>query len=85
MEAQEVQRLFQMCRDTKIGIVAKRYGLTAAALRGMFFEYRLLGNELSDPSPEQIAKEMEMFRSSWDADTERARWMAARTLDPIGR
>lgn len=85
MEAQEVRRLFQECQETKVGTVAKRHGLTHQALLGMFFEYRLLGNELDDPSPDEIAKEMETLRSSWDAATERSRWMAARTISPIGR
>lgn len=81
MEAQEVQRLFQECRETKVGVVAKRHGLTHQALLGMFFEHRLLGNELDDPSPEEIAAATQRFRSKWSEETEMARWVGGRA-DP---
>lgn len=85
MEAQDVRRLFKECQDTKVGIVAKRHGMTHQALLALFFEYRMLGNELDDPTPSDIARETAAFRSSWSEETEKSRWMGARTANPIGR
>ena len=81
MEAQEVQRLFQECRGTKVGIVARRSGMSHQTLLGLFFEHRLLGNELDDPTPDEIAAATQSLRSSWSEETERSRWVGSRA-DP---
>lgn len=85
MEAQEVQRLFQMCREEQVSVVAKRHGMSRQELTSLFFQVGLLGNEPSDPPPDEIARETARFRASWDEATERSRWMGARTLEAPGR
>ena len=54
--------------------------------RELMSEFRsagLLGNEPSDPTPEEIREGMEYFRSQWDAATEASRWIAARTTESV--
>lgn len=81
MDAQEVRKLWQECHAQKIGVVAKRHGLTHQALLGMFFEFRLLGNELDDPAPAEIARQTALFRAGWSEEQEKSRWMGARTAN----
>lgn len=79
MEAQDVRQMWKECHDQKISVVAKRHGLTRQALMGLFWEWRLLGNELDDPSPEEIEQQTATFRANWNETTEQSRWMGART------
>lgn len=85
MDAQEVRKLFKECQEDKVGVVAKRHGMTRQSLMGLFWEFRLLGNELDDPTPSEIERETAAFRSSWSEEQEKSRWMGARTANPIGR
>lgn len=80
MEAQDVRQMWRECHDQKVSVVARRHGLTRQALMGLFWEWRLLGNELDDPSPEDIERQTATFRSQWSETTEQSRWMGARTV-----
>lgn len=85
MDAQDVQRLFKECQDSKVSLVAKRNGMTYQSLLGHFWEFRLLGNDLDDPTPDEIERATKTLRASWTEDTERARWVGSRSLDYSSR
>lgn len=79
MECLSLEEMWQQCQSRKLLVVARE---NLRSPRGLMEEFRAagyLGNEPSDPSPEEIRREMEAFKSQWDPATERARWIAART------
>lgn len=81
MDYLSVEQMWQACQKRPIAKVAKENGRTARELAWEFRRAGLLGNEPSDPSPEEIARATQSLRSEWDETTERNRWIAARTPD----
>ena len=80
-ECLSLDEMWSQCQRRRLVEVARE---NRRSPRGLMEEFRragFLGNEPSDPSPDEIRQGMEYFRSRWDEATEAARWIAARSVE----
>jgi hypothetical protein len=78
-----LEEMWEQCQRRKITAVARENMRTPRELMSEFRSAGLLGNEPSDPTPDEIREGMEYFRNQWDAATEASRWIAARTTESV--
>ena len=79
VDCRSLEEMWHQCQWRPLAKVAAE---NMRSPRGLMDEFRragFLGNEPSDPSPDEIRKATLALRSRWDPETERLRWIAART------
>ena len=81
MECLSLEEMWNQLQHRRLVAVAKENGRSPRGLMDEFRRAGFVGNGPSDPSPDEIAEATEAIRSRWDSLTERARWIAARSLD----
>ena len=82
-ECLSLEEMWEECQHRRLALVARENLRSARGLMEEFRRAGFLGNEPSDPSPDEIRQGMEFFRSRWDPVTEQSRWIAARTPESV--
>lgn len=76
-----VSQLQEECERRRLSQVAAKYGMSKHQLMSDLEEAGALGNNPTDPTPDQIRREAAAIRRAWTDDQARLRWVGHRRVD----